>query len=220
MNPVFSAIGMNSEGETRPRLGCCHRTRASNPATRCVVQGDHRLEEEHELASGECFREVGIQLEFGLRRPQDGGVEDLAPAPAEQPRPVQGRVGIAHHGLGLGVTGGAHGDADAGREKDLVATDHERRQEFAEHAIRDDSGIADLGESVEQDGELVSAQPRHQVVAAHAGAAVAGAQAGLEPPGRGGQQRVWRPGAGLIFMRIRPAEVDEEHREVVRRVPS
>jgi len=31
MSPVSSANGINSAGETRPRCGCCQRTRASKP---------------------------------------------------------------------------------------------------------------------------------------------------------------------------------------------
>ena len=34
IRPDFSAIGMNSPGETTPRSGWIHRTRASTPVTR------------------------------------------------------------------------------------------------------------------------------------------------------------------------------------------
>ena len=36
--PISSASGMNSSGRSSPRSGCCHRTRASMPAMRCVAR--------------------------------------------------------------------------------------------------------------------------------------------------------------------------------------
>ena len=132
---------------------------------------------------------------------------------------MERRVGVADDGLGLGVSGRADGHADARSEHDFVATDHERRQQFAEHAIRDNSGIAHLGEAVEQDRELVPAEPRHQVVAAQVGHAVGGAQTGLQAPRGGRQDRVGCLLVRIVVVRPRPAQVDEEHREMVRGVP-
>jgi hypothetical protein len=35
--PASSAIGMNTAGETAPRVGCCQRIKASTPVIRLVV---------------------------------------------------------------------------------------------------------------------------------------------------------------------------------------
>ena len=37
MSPVSSAIGMNSEGRTKPRDGCLQRISASQPMTRLSI---------------------------------------------------------------------------------------------------------------------------------------------------------------------------------------
>jgi hypothetical protein len=39
MNPVSSASGMKRSGATRPKVGCCHNTSATNPRSLGPVDG-------------------------------------------------------------------------------------------------------------------------------------------------------------------------------------
>ena len=68
MKPVFSASGMNSAGETRPRRRVLPSDQGLESGHAVRGERDDRLEVEHELAPGERLHEVGVELEFGLRR--------------------------------------------------------------------------------------------------------------------------------------------------------
>ena len=65
------------------------------------------------------------------------------------------------------VGGGAPGDANAGADVDLVAVDEEGRSERLLDAVGDGGGLADCAQVIEEDGELVAAEPGqgHRVVA-------------------------------------------------------
>ena len=67
---------------------------------------------------------------------------------------MQRRLRIAHHILGLCITGRTHGHAEARRQKPFTTVDRERRKHFLEQAIGNDLCMADRFQAVEQDGEI------------------------------------------------------------------
>jgi hypothetical protein len=109
------------------------------------------------------------------------GVEQLVAGLAARLRVIHRRVGIAHDVVGILVLGVSARNADAGRGHDFAAADRERRAERGLNAKRDCVGLVDVAELVQQDRELVAAEPRDRI---------AGTQARLEAPRHGDQQLV------------------------------
>ena len=58
----FSAIGMNSDGEMLPRLGCSQRINASKPAISASTQAHDRLIDEAEFLALDGAAQVGFEL--------------------------------------------------------------------------------------------------------------------------------------------------------------
>jgi hypothetical protein len=141
-------------------------------------------------------------------RLQDRGIEDFTVRSAEHPCPVERGVGIAQHVLGLCVPSGAHGHADARRQKDFTAVDRERSEDFREQAIGDDLCVADGLQAVEQHGELVGFDARHEVVAAQRGIDIRDAKARFQAPRGGGEER----------SRRMSAEVEQQQRVMESRI--
>ena len=63
MRPVSSARGMNSDGATRPRSGCCQRTRASKPGDPAVVHAHDGLVVHAELPAVDGAPQVVLELQ-------------------------------------------------------------------------------------------------------------------------------------------------------------
>ena len=61
-----------------------------------------------------------------------------------------------------------------------------------EDAVRDDLGVADFLQAVEQDGEIVAVQSRDEIVVTQAGHRFRNTQAGLQAPGHGREERIAR----------------------------
>src|SRR5262245_26478659 len=150
---------------------------------------DDRLIQQAELAALERLLEVALQLQLGLVRLQDAGIEHFAVRSAEYPCPVQRRLRIAEYILRLRVASCTHGDADARGEKHFTAVHRERREHLLEEPIGYDLCVADGFQAVEQDGELIAFDARHDVVAAKGGSRVRDAEARLQTPRGSGQQR-------------------------------
>jgi hypothetical protein len=116
-------------------------------------------------------------------------------------------VRVAQQLLGVVDAGPADGRAQAGLDRDGAAVVAERLGEGVEDAGRDPGGRVGVGDPLQQDGELVAAE---------AGRGVAGAQAALEPPGRGHQQLVAGGVAEAVVAVLEVVEVDEQHAQVGR----
>ena len=56
IRPVSSASGMKASGGTRPRVGCCQRTSASNPTISVALEVDDRLVVDAQLVPFEGAR--------------------------------------------------------------------------------------------------------------------------------------------------------------------
>ncbi len=121
--PFSSAISMKSPGATRPRSGCCQRTSASMPARRAVGQVDDGLVGQPQLAELDGPLELDAQLVALADGRVHARVEDREAGLAVGLGHVHRDVGVAHHvGRRLVLVAGA-GDADAGRDRDVMLAD-------------------------------------------------------------------------------------------------
>ena len=91
------------------------------------------------------------------------GIEQLVPRLAARLRVIHGGVGIAHDLVGVVVLGPAEGDADARRGEDFAPADRKGRAQRFLNPERDGVGLLLVAELVQQNGELVSAQPGERV---------------------------------------------------------
>ena len=129
------------------------------------------------------------------------GVEDRVAALAVGLRAVHRDVGVAHHV-------GRRGSCSASAMPIEAATTNSRpsrwngvRQRLLD-ALGDHGRLAGVADVVEQERELVAAEPRD---------GVAGAQDGLQPPRDGDQQRVADVVAERVVDELEAVEVQEEH---------
>ncbi len=173
-----------------PSTGCRHRTRLSNPSTSFDVEGDDRLVDEFELTALECTLEIALQLQLGLFRFQNRGIEDLAVRATQHARTVQCGLRVVHDLVRSGVAGRADRNADARRQPDLASADREGIQQLTEDPIGGDLGVADIFQTIEQDREVVAVQSRDEIVVTQAGRHVRDAQARFQTAGDGREERV------------------------------
>ena len=132
------------------------------------------------------------------------GVEHLVPRLAARLGVIHRRVGVAHDLFGVGVVGQAERDADARRREHLAPADRKRRAERVLDPERDRVGLRGLDQAVEENRELVAAQP---------GQRVTGAQARLEPPRHGNQQIVAHQVTQAVVHELEAIEIEIERRE-------
>ena len=142
-----------------------------------------------EFAPLDGVLQVTFQLQFGLMRLQDRGVEDFTVRAAEHACPVQRRLRVTQDVLGLAVSGGAHSHADARRQEQFTAVDREGCEDFLEKAIGNDRCVADGFEAVEQHGELVGLDARYEVVAAQGGVRIRDPKARFQAARGRGEKR-------------------------------
>ena len=109
-------------------------------------------------------------------------------------------------GVGTGAL-----QAEARRRGDLAPVEDERRLERAAHALGDLPRLVGAREVLEQDGELVAAEPRGGVL---------GAQAGRQSLGGRAQQLVADRVAEAVVDRLEVVEIDEDHRELTAVAPA
>ena len=76
-------------------------------------------------------------------------------------------VGVFQQGIRVFAVAGVEGDADAGGNVGLVAVEIERRRQRLHDLLRDQPGVADVGQVRQHDGEFVPAQPANGVAFAH-----------------------------------------------------
>ena len=134
-------------------------------------------------------------------------LEDHVARLAERLRAVHRRVGVAQQFFGMLVVRPAHRDADARRHEDVAAAvDLHRLAEERLDALGDELHVAGPVDAVQQDRELVAAEPRQHV---------AGAQAGRELVRDRGQQLVAHEVAKAVVHQLEAVDVDEEDRVAV-----
>ena len=115
-------------------------------------------------------------------------------------RVVHRRIGIADHGVDIDIAGRRGRDADARRDKDLVAFELERPVHRFKNLPGHNSGACFLGKFCENYRELVTAEAADGILGAHARA---------QPPRNLQQQLVTNPVAERIVDRFETVEVDE-----------
>ena len=126
------------------------------------------LEGQPELTALEGVPQVGLHAEAGLYRVAHGNAEHLKARPPLLLGVIHGEVRVAQQVLGLPVVRLAQRHADAGCREDLAAFERKRRGERVLDAPR---GVLRVGQSsdlLEQQGELVAPEPRHDVARPHA----------------------------------------------------
>ena len=123
---------------------------------------------------------------------------------------VHREVGVPEHVVRGDVGTGAL-QAEARRRGDLAPVEDERRLERAAQALGDLPRLVGAREILEQDGELVAAEPRGGVL---------GAQAGRQSLGGRAQQLVADRVAEAVVDRLEVVEIDEDHRELTVVAPA
>jgi hypothetical protein len=113
---------------------------------------------------------------------------------------VHRNVGVADEILTPRPASGVEGDADARTDAQLAARDPDRLGERAQEASRDRACLRLVG-PVEEDGELVSSEPRQRV---------AGAKLRVEPLGDDLEQLVAGVVAEAVVHLLEAVEVDQQ----------
>jgi hypothetical protein len=203
----------------------CHRhefARQDEPALRVLpsqeglhtgdpagLERDHRLVVEEELAALGGPAEVGLQLQAAERGRVHGGVEQREAATAAVLRSVHGHVGTAEQVLRELVRRGAQRDADAGGGEELEPADADRCRQRPLDPLGHARRVARVGDALEEQRELVAAEPGYHVAAA---------DALLEPAGDRDEQLVAGVMADAVVHHLEVVEVDEEHGKELGRV--
>jgi len=132
------------------------------------LQRHDRLEVQHEFVALERTTQAQLQLRmaFGARgHVVREALEVVAPFALGM---VHREVGVAQERVGVLVVHRVDREADACREVQLVARNHGALGHRGEQALRDLRDLVEVGQALEQHGELVVAQPRQGVDAAQA----------------------------------------------------
>ena len=151
-----------------PRVGCSQRTRASVPTMRSVCDLDDRLVVDDELVALDGAAQLVGELEPLVDGRLHRGLEDLQAVLAVRLGRVHGDVGVAQQLLAERVRSVGHGDADADRDGEVRSRSSQKSSsKRREDALRD-IGTRRRGsfDPLEEDGELVAAQPRGGVAGA------------------------------------------------------
>ena len=117
---------------------------------------------------------------------------------------IHGGVGIAHDLVGVAVLGAREGNADARGREHLTPADGKWRVQRGLDAERDGVGLFFLAELVQENRELVSAQP---------GQGVSLPEARLEATRHGREQLVSHQVAQTVVDDLEAIEVEVQHRE-------
>ena len=123
------------------------------------VQGDPRLVVQAKLAAVHRFADRALELDPGDRAAPRFLVEQLEPRAAALLGAVHRGIGLPDHGFRGDRRVGHHRDPDAHRDRQLDAVDVDRRARGLADAVGDQHDLA-LGRQVlEQERELVPAEP-------------------------------------------------------------
>ena len=165
-----------------------------------VGQADDRLVVEDELAALDRAAHVDAERQPLGRGVLHRGVEQPELVLAGLLRVIHRDVGRAEHVGRAGQAGRAVGDADAAADPDRPLGQDERRFERRQDAGGDDRGVL-LVDVVEQDRELVAAEPAGRVL---------GADRGEQALGDHRQDRVRLDVAERVVDGLEVVEVDEQ----------
>src|SRR5882724_9646928 len=169
-----------------------------------AVERDHRLVLGMELAALQRPAERGLQLQQ-LHGPLVHAGFELDAIPASlRLGAVERRVRVAQQILGPRVAGVAVGDPDGGAAEHLHAAQPERDAQRLVQALGHLAGVAGGVHVLEQDGELVAAQPRD---------GVGGTQRGLQAAGDLDQQLVAAHVPEAVIDQLEPVDVQHQHGE-------
>ena len=143
------------------------------PADECLERDhpvlgerDDRLVLHDELVFLQGSAQVGLELEPGDRRRVHLGLVDPEATLALALGAVHRGVGVAEQLVGGGAVRAGVGDARARMDEDLLARDEEGRFERVDQPLRGLAGGRGCREPLQQDRELVAAEPRRGVGAA------------------------------------------------------
>ena len=161
-------------GCSSPRVGCCQRTSASAPMSDAGRQVDLRLEVHDELVLGQRRPQLGRPAPAGAGSSRRGRRGRSA---ATTPRVVLGLVerdvGAPEQLVEAGGVVGVAGDPDAALDRQAQAVELHRLASSASSRRRDRLGrLGRPARSVEQDRELVAAEPGDQVARRRPAAAI------------------------------------------------
>ena len=163
---VSSASGMKSHGRHDAAHGVVPAQERLDRDDAVGVEVEHRLVDEVELV----LVDRGAQLldeDHALERGVDHAVlVDAVLAAAGVLGGVHRDVGVAQQRLGALGVGGGERDADAGAGGDAVLAERDRAGERVEQALGRALGVREVGDVLEQDGELVAAQAGDGVLGA------------------------------------------------------
>ena len=164
-----------------------------------------------EVAGGERRLQLAPQLEALERGRVHPCFVELEPALAERLGRVHRRVSVAQELLGglsvlAVVPSGAERDADARFGEDLALIEREGLAKGGEDPLGDAPGAGRIG-LLDEDAELVSAEPGRRVLQP---------QAGSDPLRHGGQELVSGRVAEAVVHDLEVVEIDEEDGELAR----
>ena len=200
--PVASAAGTNVDGREQAvaRVVPAHERLGGDDLA--GADGDDRLVVGDELAGVQRGEELVARRRLGQRVRVHVRRERAHLALAGLLRAVHRDVGVAHQVVGVHAGAGARGgDADRRAHPARLAGDRDGLGEQRDDPVRDLLAVALVG-VLEQDRELVAAQPRGQVGRPHAAA---------DPLGGGHQHGVAGGVAGVVVDALEVVEVEEEH---------
>ena len=203
ISPVSSAIGTNSAGLDRAAVRAVparERLEADDPAGRRLHD---RLVEDARAASASIAwrRSVSRSSRRITRSCMRASKTAWRPLPSAFARYIAtsaSRITSARRGVGVGER-----DADRGGDHQLAAVEVERVLQRLLDALGDHGRLAGVADVVEQDRELVAAEP---------GDGVAGPQGGLQPARDRDQQPVADVVAERVVDELEAVEVEEQHR--------
>ncbi len=161
--PVASAMGMKASGATRRPSRSLERTRASKPVIDEIPGPGDRLELEEEgvVAQGPVQEPVHLEADrrFAGQLALEGDGLILAAFLGRN----QGDVGVTQELRGVGGVMGERRGADTRAQEELVVLRDPVRLPQAGHDLLGQDDARAHVAALEEDGELVGPQPRHQV---------------------------------------------------------
>ena len=132
------------------------------------------------------------------------GIEQLMSCLAARFGVIHGGVGVAHDLLGVNVLGAAERNPDARRGEDFPASNRKRPAQRLLDAECDGVGLRLVIEPVQEDRELVAAEP---------GQGISRPQTGFEPPRYGRQELVADEVAQAVVDDLEAIEIEVQSRE-------
>ena len=167
-----------------------------------LLERDDRLVEGAQLVGVDRLAQGLLQLQALDQLGPDRLVEQLVDAAAAVLGPLEGGVGVRQQRLGPAGARPGQGDADAGRDDDLLPADGERGGQPGGHPLGQADRVPLVGQVGAEDGELVAAEAGH---------GVAGAQDAAQPAGHRDQQPVDGVVAEALGHLLEAVEVDHQH---------